>query len=74
MRLCVWWRKTLSKTAATASVTIPFHECEAPLVRAIELLSIRAPAQVSSDLVVSVEGRPIPTPRGWGAIVDEAVW
>ena len=32
---------------------------DAPLVRAVELLSMRALAQISSDLIVCVEGGPV---------------
>jgi hypothetical protein len=43
---------TLSSATAISFLVISVFGCNAPLVRAIKLLSMRAPAQVSSDLVV----------------------
>jgi len=45
---------------------------EAPFVRAVELLGVRAPTQPSSDLVGCVEGAQNLLHEG--ATVDEAVW
>jgi hypothetical protein len=43
---------TLSSATAISFIVISVFRCNAPLVRAIKLLSMRASAQVSSDLVV----------------------
>jgi len=47
---------TLSSATAMSFIAISVFGCNAPLVRAVKLLSMRAPVQVSSDLVVCVEG------------------
>ena len=43
---------TLSSATAMSFIAISVFGCNAPLVRAVKLLSMRAPVQVSSDLVV----------------------
>jgi hypothetical protein len=53
---CVLFYLTLSSATAMSFIGISVFGCNAPLVRAVKLLSMRAPAQVSSDLVVRVEG------------------
>jgi hypothetical protein len=53
---CVLFYMTLLSATAISFVIISVFGCNAPLVRAVKLLSMRAPAQVSSDLVVCVEG------------------
>jgi len=53
---CVLFSMTLSSATEMSFIVISVSGCNAPLVRAVKLLSMRAPAQVSSELVVCVEG------------------
>lgn len=53
---CVLFCTTLSSATAISFIVISIFRCNAPLVRAVKLLSMRAPAQFSSDVVDCVEG------------------
>jgi hypothetical protein len=46
MRPCVVFHMTLSTTTAVSPVVISLHRCNAPLVQAVKLLSMRAPSAV----------------------------
>ena len=77
---CVLFYMTLSSATAISFIAISVFGCNAPLVRAVKLLSMRAPAQVSSDLVVCVEGETnsffmgLGGDSGRGCLVSVVLW